>query len=367
MINVFGSSVGEEELAEIRAAFAGQWTGMGPRTAAFEKSFAEKLGGPDFVLVNSCSNGLHLAVKLLDLPPGSEIIMPSFTFPACANAAVLCGHRPVFCDLDPVTYNPTAETISKKITSKTKAVMVVHYAGLAAPMGEISALGLPVVEDAAHAADSTLNGKHCGTLGEVGVFSFDSMKNIVMGEGGGLWIRDPEKVKRARLLRYCGMERKGFEASANTDRWWEQGVIEPFPRFLPNDIAAGMGIAQLKKFPAMQARRKHIWDLYQRELAAVPWLVRPADVPSGDRHTYFTYAIRVLGGKRDKLARHLYDKGIYSTVRFYPLHFSKVYGSEGKLPVTETLNEEALNIPLHPRLSDADLELILSTIKAFKA
>lgn len=366
MINVFGSDMGDEELAEIRDSFEKQWTGLGPKTAAFEKAFAAKLGVPDFLLVNSCSNGLYLAVKLLDLPPGSEIIMPSLTFPACANAAVLCGLKPVFCEVEPETCNVTAETVSAKVTAKTKAVMIVHYAGLPVRMDEIKALGFPVIEDAAHAADSLLGGKPCGTLGEIGVFSFDSMKNLVMGEGGGLAIADPGRMKRARVLRYNGLERKGFEASATTNRWWEQRVLEAFPRMLPSDISSAMGLAQLRKLPALQAKRKQLWEIYQRELAALSWLARPRDPGPADRHSYFTYAVRVPGGRRDRLARYLYDLGIYTTVRFYPLHLNELYGPQPKLPVTETLNEELLSIPLHPRLSDADIDKILSAFRDFK-
>jgi dTDP-4-amino-4,6-dideoxygalactose transaminase len=365
MINVFGSSVGQEELDEIKSSFEAQWTGMGPKTAAFEKQYAARIGASNFALVNSCSNGLYLAMALLDLPPGSEVVLPSFTFLACGHAVLMAGCVPVYCDVDLETHNVTAETISRCLTKKTKAVMIVHYAGLPVRMDPILKLGLPIIEDAAHAADSRLGDKHCGTIGDIGVFSFDAMKNLVMGEGGGVTTRSPELAKRAAELRYSGLRKRGFEKAAEFDRWWEMDIAGVFPRLLASDVSAAMGLAQLRKLDGMQKRRKEIWDFYQKEFAKISWLVRPADVLPGDRHSYFTYCIRALGGRRDKLAKHLLNSGVYTTLRFHPLHLNPIYKSAAKLPNTETLNEEALSLPLHPRLSDADLRTIVDAVAKF--
>lgn len=367
MINVFGSLVGPEELEEIRTSLEAQWMGIGPKTKAFEEQFARRIGAPEFVLLDSGSNSLHLAITLLGLPPGSEVIVPSFTWISCAHAVVLSGCKPVFADVDYETQNITRETVERARTKDTRAVMVVHYGGLPVELEPIQALGLPVVEDAAHAVDSKRKGRTCGTLGEVGIYSFDAIKNLAMGEGGGLTAKNPDWVKRARQLRYCGIGKSGFEASANKDRWWEYNVAEFFPKMLPSDIAASIGLAQLRKLDKMQAYRRKLWELYQKELADVPWLSRPKDAPEGDQHSYFTYCIRVHGGRRDALAKHLYQNGIYTTLRYHPLHMNKIYGSTAKLPVCERLNEEALSIPLHPGLKDADVEKVLATLKAFKA
>jgi len=367
MINVFGSLVGKEELEEIRTSLEAQWMGIGPKTTAFEKGFAERLGLPGFVLLDSGSNSLHLAVKLLDLPPGSDVLVPSFTWIACAHAVVLSGHNPVFCDVDPDTHNITRETALAARTPKTRAIMVVHYAGLPVRVEEIAALGLPVIEDAAHAVDSKRKGVFCGGLGDVGIYSFDAIKNLAMGEGGGLTAKDPARLARAKQLRYCGIGKSGFEASANKDRWWEYTVTDFFPKMLPSDIAASIGLAQLRKLDGMQAYRKKIWELYQREFASVPWLIRPQDAPAEDTHSYFTYCIQVGGGKRDALAKFLYQEGIYTTLRYHPLHLNAIYGSKARLPVCERLNDEALSIPLHPGLKDADVEKIISSIKKFPA
>lgn len=367
MINVFGSLMGPEELEEVRTSLEAQWIGIGPKTAAFEKQFAERLGLPGMVLLDSGSNALHLAVKLLDLPPGSDVIVPSFTWISCAHAVVLCGHRPVFADVDLNTHNITRATVEAARTPNTKAVMVVHYGGLPVRVDEIQALGLPVIEDAAHATDSRLKGVACGGLGDVGIYSFDAVKNLAMGEGGGLTAKDPARIARAKQLRYCGIGKSGFEASANKARWWEYSITDFFPKMLPSDIAASIGLAQLRKLDAMQAKRKEIWETYQREFVSIGWMIRPQDAPADARHSYFTYCVRVPGGKRDAFARHLYDRGIYTTLRYHPLHLNPIYGSKAKLPVCERLNEEALSLPIHPGLKPADVAKILAEVKAFPA
>lgn len=367
MISVFGSLVGQEEMDEIQTSIDKQWIGLGPKVAAFEKAFSARLGLNDFALLDSGSNSLYMAVKVLDLPPGSEVIVPSFTWISCAHAPILAGCKTVFCDVDSDSMNVTAQTLANARTKNTKAVMVVHYAGLPVDMDPILALGLPVIEDAAHAVDSRYRGRSCGGIGEVGIFSFDAVKNLTTGEGGGITSRDPEKMKKARLLRYCGIGKSGFEASASKDRWWEYHIGDVFPKMLPNDIAASIGLAQLKKLDAMQARRRRIWETYQSELKSVSWLKRPLDAAAGDSHSYFTYCIRIDGGRRDRLAKSLFDAGIYTTLRYHPLHMNSIYGSQARLPNTESLNETALSLPLHPRLTDAEVERIIKEVKYFRA
>lgn len=367
MISVFGSKVGQEELDEIRSSLEAQWMGIGPKTRTFEEQFAKHLGAQQFALLDSGSNSLYLAVKLLNLPIGSEVILPALTWISCAHAIVLAGCVPVFCDVELETQNITASTIAPHLSSKTGAIMVVHYAGKPVRMQPILDLGLPVIEDAAHAVDSKLGGKACGTIGAIGCFSFDAVKNLAMGEGGGVTAQNPDWVARARTLRYCGIGKSGFEASANKDRWWEYTIVDFFPKLLPNDINASIGLAQLRKLPKHQTYRKQIWDLYQKEFANLGWLSRPVDPEPDERHSYFTYFVRIANGKRDALAKYLYNHGIYTTFRYHPLHMNPIYQSKAKLPNCERLNEEGLNLPLHPNLSQSDLDKIVSTVKAFAA
>jgi len=371
MISLFGSNVGSSELAEISSSFDKQWIGLGPKTAEFEKRMAAKLGVPSFVLLNSGSNSLLLALKLLELPEGSEVILPSFTWIACANAVLLNRLQPVFCDVDRDSCNMRPEDVAAKITSKTSAIMVVHYAGKPVDMDGIRSFGLPIVEDAAHAVDSYYKGKHCGTIGEVGIYSFDAVKNLTTGEGGGLVAKDPTQVERAFKLRYCGISKSGFQASsANKSRWWEYEINEPFPKLLNTDIGASIGLVQLERLASFQARRKEIWEHYaktlQNESWANTWLLTPPGPDAHEQHSYFTYCLRLTRGSRDKLARFLYDRGIYTSLRFHPLHFNPMYRSTAPLANTEWLNEVALSIPLHHRMTDEEVAKVLEGLKAYR-
>lgn len=362
MINVFGSRVGTKEINEVSDSISKQWMGMGNKVKEFEKRMAEKLGMDSFLMVDSGSNGLYLGLKLMNLPEGSEVILPSLTWVSCAQAVMLAGCKPVFADVDINTQNVTVESIKAQITEKTSAIMVVHYGGLAVDMDPIMALGYPVIEDACHAVDSTYKGKACGTIGDVGVYSFDAVKNMAVGEGGGVVSKHPEYMERASLLRYCGIGKSGFEASTHgKDRWWEYNIVEPFIKMCPSDIAGGIGIAQLEALEANQAIRKKIWDIYQQEFVNMDSIGRPVDAPSGDKHSYFTYFIRIKN--RDQVAKYLFEKGIYTTLRYHPLHMNPLYKSEQKLPICEELNETGLNIPLHPSLTDNDVDYIVETIK----
>lgn len=366
IIQVFGSDLGNEELEEIRSCIERQWIGMGPKTAEFEQAVAEHLGVDDFVLLNSGSSSLQMAIRLLDLPPGSEIILPSFTWVGCATAILLCGHRPVFCDVEEATQNIDVASVERVLGPRSAGVMAVHYAGLPAPIEGLLELGLPLVEDAAHAVDSKRGSAACGTLGDVGIFSFDSVKNLAMGEGGGVIARDPDRVRLARDLRNCGIPRSGYEAALKQQRWWEHEIADAFPKMLPSDVHAAIGLVQLRKLERLQRRRAEIWNRYQEELGELAWMRQPSDASPGDRHSYFTYNVRIKGGGRDELAQHLLDLGIYSTLRFHPLHLSPVYDCTAALPVTEGLMREALNLPLHPRLTDKQVGRVIDALRDFR-
>ncbi|MFT7432685.1 MAG: aminotransferase [Alphaproteobacteria bacterium] len=367
MINVFGSKTGAQEIAHVSESLKAQWLGMGPKVTAFEKQYKERLGLESFLMVDSGSNALYMAIVLLELPKGSEIILPSFTWVSCAQAVILAGHTPVFCDVDINTMNVTAAHVKAQISKKTASIMVVHYAGLPVEMDEIQALGYPVIEDAAHAVDSHYKGTYCGGIADVGIYSFDAVKNIAVGEGGGITVKGEARATRAKLLRYSGIGKSGFEASTQgKKRWWEYNISEAFIKMNPSDIAGGIALGQLDNLDKNQARRKYIWDVYQEELANVPHFINPVDVREGDKHSYFTYSIRVTNGTRDALAHFLFDAGIYTTLRYHPLHMNEIYKETNKtLKNCEQLNEESLSIPLHPNLSDEDVQLVISKIKEF--
>ena len=367
MISVFGSRVGKEEIANVTAVMESQWMGFGGKVSEFEGLFAKRLGLEHFAMVDSGSNALYMAVTLLDLPPGSDVIVPAFTWVSCAQAVILAGHKPVFCDVELDTLNVSRATVEAAVTESTKAIMVVHFAGKPVDMDPILELGLPVIEDAAHAVDSSYYGRPCGGIGDVGIYSFDAVKNLTTGEGGGITARRAELIERAKILRYCGIGKSGFEAAASSaggkSRWWEYNIQEPFIKMLPTNIAAAIGLAQLEKINDLQAYRKKIWDIYQSEFVDVSWIMRPPDAEKHEKHSYFTYVIRVPD--RDKLAKYLFDADIYTTLRYHPLHLNPLYGSTASLKNCETLNEDSLSIPLHPNLTLDQVSLIVETIRKF--
>jgi dTDP-4-amino-4,6-dideoxygalactose transaminase len=366
MISVFGSKVGIEEIEEIKTSIENQWIGIGPKTKKFEEDLAERLGVKEFVLLDSGSNSLYMAVKLLKLKPGSEIILPALTWISCATVIVLAGCKPVFCDVEINTQNVSHDTIEPMITDMTGAIMVVHYAGKPVDIDGVKTFGIPIIEDAAHAIDSKIGDKYCGTIGDIGAYSFDGVKNLAIGEAGGITSNNEDYIKMARKLRYCGIEKSGFEASANKDRWWEYVVSDFFVKMIPDDISASIGLAQLRKLDNLQAFRKKIWFIYKEEFSNIGWFEIPVDAKINEQHSYFTYFIRLNNDKRDEFAKYLYQKGIYTTLRYQPLHLIPIYNSTHlKLKNSEKLNEIGLNIPLHPNLSEKDVLYIIETIKEF--
>ena len=367
MIAVSQSSVGLEELAAVEGCLSRQWMGLGQTVREFEAAFMVRLGLPSFQMTNSGSSALQRAVELLQIPRGSEIILPSYTWFTCAQAVVLNGCVPVFCDVDLATQNVTRETIDPHITSKTAAIMVVHYAGLPVDLAPILALGFPVIEDAAHAVDSRIDGRACGSMGTIGCYSFDAVKNLATPDGGGITSSDPAVIHRMLEWSYSGVRSTGHTAAGlGASRWWETAITAVTPRFQPNGVSAAIGLAQLGKFDRLQARRKAIWTQYQDAFADLAWLVLPVGPAPHQQHSYFTYSVRVLGGARDTFARVLYGKGIYTTLRFPPLHRQAIYGSSARLPMTEQLAEEALSLPLHPNLSEADVQAVIDAVRRFR-
>lgn len=369
MIQVFGSSVGEEEIAEVTEVLKSNWLGIGPKVAAFEKELAKRNKLPSVVMTDSASNSLFTAIKMLNLPCNSEVILPSYTFVSCGHAVLLNNLTPVFCDVEMDTQNVSIKTIAPKVNRNTGAIMVVHYAGKPVDMGPILELGIPVIEDAAHAIDSSINGVYCGNFGDIGVYSFDSMKNLSIGEGGAITANSPTMIEKIRRLRYCGIAKSGLDASKEKDTWWETEVLYSSIRQMPSDVSAAIALAQLRKLDDLQAKRKKIWDTYQ-ELLRGRGIDTPVDPRDNETHSYFTYAIQLLSNdrdKRNKLARHLYDNGIYTTLRYYPLHMMKLFReyNTGRLTNTELLNNISLNLPIHPNISETQLEYIIEKTTNF--
>ncbi len=367
MISVFGSLVDNQEIEKVIQTMKSQWMGFGKNVDEFEEKYANKYNLKSFAMVDSGSNALYMAVKLLNLPPQSEVILPSFTWVSCAQAIILNDLKPIFCDVNIETMNVTAEMIKPFISRKTSAIMIVHYAGLSVDMDPIIDFGFPIIEDAAHAIASTYKGTPCGNISDIGIFSFDAVKNLTVGEGGGITSKYYELIDKAKILRYCGIGKSGFDKAAesanNSSLWWEYNISETFIKMLPTNLSASIGIAQLDKIDNLQNRRKEIWDRYQFAFKNSD-IKNPLDCQIDDNHSYFTYCIRVKN--RDELAKFLLKNKVYTTLRYHPLHLNKIFNQTNiKMVNSEILNKEALSIPLHPRLSDQDIEYVISLIKKF--
>ena len=372
MIHVFSNSLGPDELKVIAEVFSSGWVGKGQQCDELERELAAHLGVPRVLLTNSCTSAINIAVAALGIGPGDEVIVSTVNFVACASAVIAAGAVPVFADVDPRTLNIAPAEIERLKTPRTKAVILLHYGGHACPMDEIRAAcgnDIAIIEDSANAISSSYKGEMCGTMGAAGVFSFDAMKILVMGDGGALVLDDEDAFERARSCRYLGLSghsRSGFQSMTETKqrRWWEYDLDTVSGRFISNDVMAAIGRVQLTKLPELIARRERIWNRYQSELADVAGLTRPLKPDPHSTSSYYLYWIQTPAG-RDELATYLAENGVYSTFRYYPLHLVKYFRAACRLPVAERLSETTLNLPLHQNLTDDDVEKIVDLTKRF--
>ncbi|WP_030763552.1 DegT/DnrJ/EryC1/StrS aminotransferase family protein [Streptomyces griseus] len=375
MINVFQPSLGEEELAAVAEVFASNWLGHGPRTQRFEAEFAAHLGVPaeNVVFINSATAGLFLATELLGLGPGDDVVLPSMSFVAAANAVAATGARPVFCDVDPRTLNPTADHVARALTPRTRAVLVLHYGGHPGDIEAIAALcrhhGVRLVEDAACAVASDAGGRKAGTFGDLAMWSFDSMKVLVTGDGGMLHVRDPELARTARTLAYHGLRQSsGFAAAKVSARWWDLDVQGFGRRIIGNDLTAAIGSVQLRRLPSFTARRRAVAAAYDRLLAGTEGITTPPPPPPGHTTTPYFYWVQLDAAVRDRVAADLLDHGVYTTLRYPPLHQVPAYRATTPhlpgpdLPGTDLAAATTLLLPLHQALDDTDVHTVATAL-----
>jgi aminotransferase len=372
VINVFQPALGDEELEAVGRVFKSNWVGKGKVTDEFETLFARHIGVERNLVrsISCCTEGLFQSMILLGIGPGDEVILPTISFVGAGNAVASVGARPVFCDVDKRTLNATAEFIEAKITKRTKAVIILHYGGVPCEMDEICELlnrkGIYLIEDSACSVASRYKGKACGTFGDIGVWSFDAMKILVTGDGGMIYCKTPEMAQRVEELIYLGLKTKsGFSAKVDA-RWWEFDISCYGRRAIMNDIASSIGIVQLRKLSDFIKRRKEIHEYYSRALGELDWLEIPPKVPDYMESSYYFYWIQTKPEIRDQLAKYLRERGIYTTFRYYPLHWVKFYGAQDiRLPNAESAALSTLCIPIHQSLSNDDLDKIIESIYDF--
>lgn len=371
MINVFQPTLGPEELAAVGAVFDSAWIGKGQRTTEFQAAFADHLGVPAnrVTSLNCCTEALFISMDLAEAGPGTDVVLPAVSFVGAGNAVAAHGARPVFCDVDPRTLTPTVDDVAAALTPRTRAVIVVHYGGYPGDILEIAELcndrGVLLVEDAACSVASTVDGQACGTVGDIGVWSFDSQKILVTGDGGMLSARDPEVVARAAKLAYFGLEQfSGFaQAKVADTRWWDFDISSFSRRSIMNDMQAAIGLVQLRRLPGFVERRRRIAEYYDRELPGLPGILTPPQLPVDHESSYYLYWVQMDEGIRDAVARDLYDRGIYTTFRYPALHKVAAYASDAVLPKAESAVARTLCLPLHQALSDSDVDAIVDAFR----
>ena len=364
------SLVGKEMEYVAQAVANGHISGDGEFTKRCHRLLEETLGVKKALLTTSCTHALEMAALLMDIQPGDEVIVPSFTFVSTINAFVLRGARPVFADIRPDTLNLDEHKLESLITARTKAVVVVHYAGVACEMDEIekiaSRYGLAIIEDNAHGLFGKYKGKPLGTFGRFATQSFHETKNFSCGEGGALLLNRAEDIERAEIIREKGTDRSRFFRGLVDKYSW----VDVGSSFLPSDMLAAFLLAQLEERDRIQARRKQIWQTYYEQLA--DWAARhkvglPTIPAHCDQSYHMFYLLMPSLEARQELMDRLRQAGILSVFHYLPLHLSpmgrKFGGKEGDCPVTEDISDRLLRLPLYFSLADHEQRVINELVR----
>jgi dTDP-4-amino-4,6-dideoxygalactose transaminase len=370
--------IGEEEIAEVVDSLRSGWVTTGPKTRRFEEAFTDYLGGGlETVAVNSATAGLHLALEATGIGTGDEVITTPYTFTATAEVIRYQGADPVFVDIDQTTCNIDADKIETAITDRTRAVIPVHFGGLSCEMDKILSIAnehdLRVVEDAAHSLPTKYKQQTIGTLeSDMTVFSFYATKTITTGEGGMVVTRNEHYAERMRVMRLHGISHDVFERYSSIRPSWYYEVIAPGFKYNMMDIAAAIGIHQLKKVDAFQERRSWIAEQYYREISDLP-IRLPMPASPGDQNAWHLFVIQLdleqLKITRDKFIELMAQSGIGTSVHFIPLHLQPYwrnrYGfSDDDFPNAGMVYQRAVSLPIYPKMSDKEVERVVDAVRA---
>ncbi|CAA7599622.1 DegT/DnrJ/EryC1/StrS aminotransferase family [Acididesulfobacillus acetoxydans] len=364
----------EDDIAEVVDSLKSNWISKGPKTAEFERRFAEYVGAKHAVAVNSCTAGLYLSLVAAGIGPGDEVITTPMTFVASANVVLHCGAKPVFVDIDPVTMCLDVNKIEAVLTPRTKAIIPVHIAGHPCPMDEILALAgkhhLFVLEDAAHAVYTKYKGKLIGTLGNATSFSFYATKNLATGEGGMVTTDDEALAEKIRIMSLHGMNHTAWNRYSSAGSWYYE-VLYPGYKDNMTDIQAGLGLTQLAKLERMQGRREEIAARYNEAFGRLPELETPVELEYA-RHAWHLYIIKLnldrLTIDRARFIEELKGQNIGTSVHFIPVHFHPYYRDTfgykpGDYPQAEAVFGRIISLPLYPRMTDQDIRDVIEAVQ----
>jgi perosamine synthetase len=374
--------LGEEEARAASDAVLSGWVAQGPRVAEFEKAFAARVGAAHGIAVSSCTTALHLALVVLGIGPGDEVVVPSFSFIASANSVRYVGATPVFADVDPLTGNITPDTVRVVLTARTRAVMAVHQGGVPADLAGLNALcqerGLPLLEDAACAAGSEYDGRPVGSGALIAAWSFHPRKLLTTGEGGMVTTDDPEWAVRLRRLREHGMNVSAADRHAS-DKPVLESYLETGFNYRMTDVQAAIGLVQLGKLDAMIARRRAFARRYQELLAGVPGLRTVTD-PAHGTTNYQSFWVLLEEGfpvSRDELLAELAANGVSARRGIMASHLEPAYADEPTadlaldqtlvlgpvLPVTEWLSRDSLILPLFHTMTEEQQDHVVAVLR----
>jgi len=363
----------QPEIDEVVASLKSGWIGTGPKVHKFEEMFKEYKGRRFAIALNSCTSALHLSMLVIGIKPGDEVIVPAMTFAATANAVIHTGGIPIFADCEKDTMNIDPEDIERKITSKTKAIIPVHFAGRACNMDAIMNIAkrhnLRVIEDCAHAIESECKGKKTGTFGELGCFSFYVTKNIVTGEGGMVITDNEDYANQIKILALHGMSKDAWRRFSDEGYKHYQVVYSGF-KYNMMDIQAAIGIHQLPRIEKYWKRRQKIWNRYNEAFKDLP-VFTPAPVEPNTRHAYHLYTLLLdidnLKITRDKFLDEMTKQNIGVGVHYIALHlhpyYQKIFGyKKGDFPNAEWISDRTVSLPISAKLTDEDVEDVIEAV-----
>jgi dTDP-4-amino-4,6-dideoxygalactose transaminase len=370
----FGSPlIGKEEIEEVIKTLKSGWISTGPKVREFEEKFKAYIGGRYALAVNSCTAGLHLALKVIGIKEEDEVLVPTLTFAATANVITHLGGKVVFVDSEPIIGNISIEDLKKKITKKTKAIIPVHLYGRPCNMDEILELGkkynLKIIGDCAHSIETEYKNKKIGTFGDINCFSFYATKNLVTGEGGMIITNNLNYVKQIEILRLHGMSRDAWKRYIHKG-FTHYEILSPGYKYNMTDIQASLGIHQLKKIEKYWRKRKKIWEKYNFSLQHLP-IIPPPPVKEGERHAYHLYTILLqlekLKISRDDFITKMFNLNIGVGVHFIPLHLHPYYRNKfgykkGDFPNAEWIGERTVSLPLYPKLKNKEVEDVVFSV-----
>ena len=370
---VFGQpEVHEDDIAEVVDSLRARWLGTGPKVARFRADFAAYKGVEHVTAVNSCTAGLHLACIAAGLGPGDEVITTPLTFCATANAILHSGATPVLADCEPGTMNLSAAAVEAAITSRTRAILPVHFAGRMCDMDSLMAIaerhGLAVIEDCAHAIESASGDRGAGTFGDFGVFSFYATKNVSTGEGGMVVARRAEDAERLERLSLHGMSADAWKRFGD-EGFKRYDVVERGFKYNMMDLQAALGIHQLGRIERNWARRREIWAVYQDRLRGLP-LELPVEPAAGTRHAYHLYTVLVRDdaavdrdGLLDAMTRNRIGVGVhYRALPEHPYYQATLGWRPEQVPVAADVGRRTISLPLSPTLTDEDVHDVVDAL-----